>query len=282
MRRTIALSACLCGALAASPALAESTGAISHGQLRFSLLDLAPTDGINPALTFQPLPVPGVAPDEDLASVLTIAYANGGSEYVSTIDHGADPFTQTLAPSAFTCVTATLSGRAAPLTQQIDIAAHAQFDGPHWTQGHGDVNTPTLWFTLTPHTELTFNTTVRVDADVTGADQINEWFQEASSLYLLLGTWTKQVAWDSDYDMQTAGARDPLVRSLHDDFVLSVTVRNEGDTSLPGMVSFSTWAAASSSNQLPEVPEPGTWAMTLAGLGLLGVRLRAPRMRRTA
>ncbi len=60
-------------------------------------------------------------------------------------------------------------------------------------------------------------------------------------------------------------------------FMLSTTARDFG--SYPGTGRVDLWATLSFSNApIAAVPEPGTWAMWLGGLGLLGVALRRRRL----
>lgn len=271
------LAAVIAIALAAwqPPAMAGASGRVTQGQLSYTLVDLAPEDGIAPSLVFEPLPNPGPVDPVNMAHG-SVRYAVGDdSRFVEQAATGTDPLVLGYDLGSAGAITARLDGRGQPATQRLAIEAGAN------PGEHGDVQVGSwmyvgdMGFTLSANTRVEFSTTLHVQAGVTSAAGANEWFQSASWMYLMMGHFPDTTGFDWDHELVTVHA-DPAWGAPRDvDTTLTMTVAYD-NTALEGQygtVSFNTSVNAMAAQP---VPEPAALSMMFAGLLVLGgTRLRA-------
>jgi hypothetical protein len=134
----------------------------------------------------------------------------------------------------------------------------------------GRSRSPVQSFELAPHTGMTIYLDIGVDMS-SGLDPLSfQYGYGMGTLYGVLGDGTPQLRaeWADG-----VGSGFPVL-TLSGDHSLSLTFSNSGDTWLGGSFGWTVDSVANLYVAVP-VPEPGTWAMYLAGLALLaGARRR--------
>lgn len=238
------LAACLFLVLAAlaTPAMAQQAAGVGIGQLRYTLVDLDPDDGIAPWIGLN-----GYATHADAQ-----VYDQAGNRIDGVeIDHaGATGFDDDYAG---------LHADTRDATASVDLILHG---------GWGYVSAGQVFrFLLSPHTRVVFS----ADADAWARPEAPgvSWPTAIAELYGSLHGID-----DGERFTDTLRIEDGSLQRT-----LSVTAASEGDW-VDGRIAFDAYAVAES-HALP-VPEPAMPGMLLGGLGVLALAGRRRRQRRRA
>jgi hypothetical protein len=256
-------------AMLGSAAHAVATGTAEIGNLRITLYDLNPNDGIAPGFSFLPGAISIVAAGVD-------DYANAQflfdrADGVASFDPVAVQSTSPLG-DARASVTGDGSAEGVVATAQ----ARAQGFGGNvdtWVQAEA---LPVLGgFSLTPWTAVRFEADTVVTATTTVGCDDRCWWYEVMYASASLG-----VEVDGPVREQHIAYRDAQARyaPLGNGVFGGETVDNSGllgltfanASALETQANFYMSAFVSGASPFP-VPEPGTWALMLAGLGTFGL-----------
>lgn len=241
MLMAAALAACLGGWASAASAAATATSLI--GPLRVELLDLTPDDGVAPSFT---LHLVNGAPEVLSRNIWMSSegqYPNYGASGYGTLTHS---LTGVDAESTLT-----------PTSQYSEVNA----GGVPLTLGAG-ANVRSYWntgFTLGPNTE------VRFMADLTLSASHGEGETAVAEANLVMNGAPN--AGSEDYYIDSGSYTGSFSRTTY-----------SGATALQGTLSLSAGAGAFA--PASPVPEPGAWAMLLAGFAIVGAATRGGRRRR--
>lgn len=270
MSRITTVSLMLAAAFASTAAQAKVESYAVLGPVSVQLIDLDLTDGITPFLTPTGLDarVYGHAGDTAtpnytsydffLPSTLTgnvnTALSQGGSSIV-----GTDP----------TNATQTSSGSAMGPTASLGNQGY--YHGNSYVYGY---------FTLSANTRAIFSanasTSASSNAPITLSNVDEESAYAQSYLYgILNGNYVGQ---DSIYS-EGRNTGNPEDKSNSQTRTLQVNMNNASANSLAGYLLGQTITGGNSySNYIAAVPEPETYTMLLAGLGLVGISIRRNRI----
>lgn len=233
------LAACCAGLFALPPAMAESASAsASITGLSYQLIDLDLNDGIAPAISFV----------EYLDSTsFVVEGTNGGEQDVIDV-YGS---TSIVRPWGGAASTSSASGSSAEASLSDPV--------PDYHQSGAFINYRML-FTMTPFTRIEFSADATVGALRAGENVDGYGFARM----------------DADLD-------DPRGRQTYVEYVS--TIEGPRSRSMWGYLESGEYATAGRWNTLTTattygqltVPEPSTYAMLLAGVGLVGWRMRRTR-----
>jgi hypothetical protein len=245
--RTAALAA-----LAAFAVTAQATvsGSASLTNLHIQLVDLAPADGVDPYLR----------PYDDysaaLPPVVVSAYTNsGGQKYEAPLGSAltASGIAGPASASAYTT-----SGN--PLGSGVLPSAFASATAPSESNAQAEANLYRLgWTWLSPHSSLIMSGDASVNAswDAPNAESFNV----VSGLFVS----TIWGIYKSDWST-ISGAHGTISSSLKNHVFLNYA--NNSDSELAVYVSANAYVSVDATTP-PPVPEPATFTLSLAGLGLL-------------
>lgn len=243
------LIAAACAALLAStPVLAQSSSAsVEIAGFSYELIDLDLTDSITPALSFT----------EQLLSSSFYADGSGVFDFDEIDSHGATAMTR---PSG----AASTSTHAGGSSAEASYASSAPFDFQQFF-----AQTFQGWeFTLTPATGVLFRSTASLDASHEGDGAYSAASARMAGYLSHFGGNALELSDFTDTVLVDQGQRRyALSGYLH-----------SGQESLHGWVGIQTDATAYA---ISPAPEPSTWVMLLAGLGLVGRALVRSRSART-
>lgn len=243
--KTITLVAAVSAALAAAPAFAvtaSSSASASLGAFSYSLLDLDTSDGINTSISFSS----AVSAPFATATYLELP----ANSYQTTTDtSGATTVTVSTASSLATAtISTTLS--AAGSTSPVS-GNYGSFYAAASVPGSSGIS-----FTVTANTQVTFSALATVYAYTEGTTATSSYASAAARFDI------------ADYgggSLSTSTSSPATLQQL-----LSFTLINSTATTFSGLLSASVVAVGSVS----AVPEPETWALMLAGFGLLSAVAR--------
>ncbi|MDQ1834490.1 PEP-CTERM sorting domain-containing protein [Massilia scottii] len=270
--RTAILSAVLSLA-AAAPSYAATTARGTVSNIGFELIDLDLNDGITPSLNFN---VTGGYYFEDPYTELKLADQRSGyNDTQRQNETMSEPYQRSAsyAPSASTALNASASvtGR---LFGGLVMQAQASSAG-------GEAEATSLATSGHVHFILSPNTAVRITADLyataTRAPGLIDGGSYADVHFLIF----QDVPESSGYsrpDEHLAATYMPdesttsLFQATHVDYVLN----NRSSASITNMLTFNAMASAHTLATSP-VPEPATYGMLLAGLGVLAATARRRR-----
>lgn len=257
-------------AASSGPALADSRGQATVGNLRFTLFDLDLTDSVTPSLVWS---IPGFPSGLMSPGSLTVGYTLNDAQvrdhYLdSHISLPGSPARLSFSQGSHVSVEAALA-HPDPLGQLLSVSTQIAPSGQRVVSTTGELYSDRLGFTLSPNTRVTF----MADLSFTGGTQALADFDEQVDA---LG----EIAVDGhapfgDRITETALLQagtlrgDPLALdqtiSLSVDFNNAASSAAYGDVTLRLMSQAQYWPVSA-------VPEPSAYAMLLAGLALFGWR----------
>lgn len=264
-------AALLLAALACAPVFAQSSARAEISSIMFSLIDLDLTDGITPSLTFtSPVPFGESTAGWEI-------YDGHTGFLVNQEVRGTEPL-GTLAVSRLRSdLPHTVSDLAASISGTT-LADKALRTSASMLDRVGE-NTSTAWlrsgyvaFVLTPNTSVTLSADLLAMADAGGIAGPGLWATGYAAAYMGLAA-------QGDTDWSTARLEHNAVfgqdRGSGVAQTFSLTRANASNAEGAFVLGFQLQSTAYTSPIVaPPVPEPATYAMLLAGLGLLAARAR--------
>jgi len=247
-------------AAVALPARAQVHAAAATAHLGYVLTDLAPGDGVDPAAVFD-------AAQASLSRSLSIG-PRGGPIQIWT-DHEA-----TSAPWALDLDRDRVHGGTGYFG--TGSAAAVSIAPPRGGSVASDQSTDVVQrFRLAPHTAIVFSLDAGVDLFTDAASPLM--LDAAGATTLLVGAVGAAPPGSMLFDT----ASNWVGPAPTDQRTVTMVERWQNDSGAwaDGELSFRSWVFAEASDPalVPWVPEPRTWAMLVAGLGLLGWRARRTR-----
>ncbi|KQV45177.1 PEP-CTERM sorting domain-containing protein [Massilia sp. Root335] len=268
MRIALPLLAAL-AALAASPsALAQVQGTAEATNLRYSLTDLTPADGLAPAVNFTNgqavalsvqslLMAPGTRPDEHIADVTATA--------PTTLSRNWTPEVH---------VDASLGRLGVRTALTVDTVPDA------FTRGSATATLAPWYFTLAPHTGIAFSFDVAIAMALDEGANASEY--GGANAFATLYYRTASGAWSAPIVDGLFGSAGTSQAGVFAPFDLTRTATvswaNTGDTWIEGHVIYDVGVSGEVQGGPAPVPEPAGWAMLAAGVGLLGAVARRQRI----
>lgn len=262
MKRLIA--ACAALQLLAGGASA-ATGHVTHGNLTWTLIDLDPTDGIAPSLQFLPPPAGPLG----AARAYVSAFAGGALHEDTVVADDTDPLLAELdyRPAAYTH--ARVDGRADPATLSLSLDTNATLE-PNGASATAWLHGGALPFVLSANTGVTFHSSVLLQGERGTEPGIYDAWLASGTLTVSFDGLAPAQSVFTDYVSVTLSPSpgDPVAV----DFTRELTVdySNRTASSMTGDVAL----LAIGTTAIAPVPEPGMLPMALAGLALMGWRLR--------
>jgi hypothetical protein len=252
----------LLAALAASaPAWGQIQGSAEATNLRYTLTDLTPADGLAPAVNFTNgqavalsveslLMAPGIRPDQHIADVTATA--------PTTLSRNWTPEVH---------VDASL-GRLGVRTA-IDVAAAPDA----FTRGSASASLAPWYFTLAPHTAIAFSFDVAIAMALDEDASVSEYggANAFATLYYrtATGAWSAPIV-DGLFGSAGTSQAGVFPSSFDQTRTATVSWANTGDTWIDGHVIYDVGVGGEIQGGPPPVPEPAEWAMLVLGAGLLG------------
>jgi hypothetical protein len=253
----------------ATPALAQLNLSAATGGLHYTVTDLDPGDGIAPQATFTAPPTYELAGRLQVSPVGEAGWERDNTLYVSVPtalawDHGANR-----TGASFDGHGVVAAGSTGP--QSSDTV---------WISALGRYSV--RYFTLTPHTRITFTLDAALDLTVAGGIDSNA--LGSGDVYLDLVYSNKGSSSGlpnplGDIIQGKVGFLDGegvFHDSVHLNRTLVVTWDNNGAADDTAFVSYEAHVDGNTVvvPNVPAVPEPRAWAMLLLGCSVLGVRGR--------
>ena len=261
MRIVVPLLAALATLAASAPARGQIRGSAEATNLRYTLTDLAPADGLAPAVNFTNgrsvalsvqslLMAPGTRPDEHIADVTATA--------PTTLSRNWTPEVR---------VEASLGRLGVRTAIDVDTAPDA------FTRGDATATLAPWYFTLAPHTGIAFSFEVAIAMALDEGAGVSEY--GGANAFATLYYRTPTGAWSApivDGLFGSAGTSQAGGFPPSFDLTRTATVswQNTGDTWIDGHVIYDVGVLGEIQGGPPPVPEPAEWAMLVAGVALLG------------
>ncbi|RZJ09230.1 MAG: hypothetical protein EOP39_11985 [Rubrivivax sp.] len=264
-------------ALSGSASTAMSSATASISGVQWTLIDLAPGDGISPSITW----------DRPYSRELAWTAARQGDDesemYLSTSQYFWFGMTGAMASQPGVLAKTSILGDALTIqgsAYRADTAVREGYWGGYWANGN-PVTIPSLRFSLSPNTELVVSGTASVEASTTiglGYDEnfrlVNEQadasftllifdpraFSNDASAYLNASATGIEVVDPATGMASFSGQREALSRTF------SVTYANTGTTDKVLSMSFGVNIHGFSPFTASPVPEPSTSLLALLGL----------------
>ena len=241
--------------MAASTAYADNTATAALSNVHIQLIDLDPNDGIAPAVTF-------LSPGTTLVAMTQV----DGGDWVQTFITGnqGEPLGPLAAQVGSVSVSSTLLpgnlfAGAGPTV--LASATVGDLNAGGWGNGHAIQSQ----FTLSANTRLVM--TADASVNVSGAEGTAAYAYGQLVLQKLDFSSFSIVAIQASLDPGSSWPYIPAPATLQASF------DNGTGVSMDGWIS-----AIASASVTTAVPEPGSYALMLLGLGLLGHRVRRKRL----
>jgi PEP-CTERM motif len=282
---------------AAASANATSFSSATLGPIQVQLFDLNPLDGVGPSITF--------LTNGNGSGNYAYAYASNYSLgiYAGETNYGSNSFSSVSAnaniPSTFSTASIT-SGPNETSAQGVSLSASGQVSGT----SNNDSNSYSAYalapnsyyngnFVLSAYTMVTFSALATSSAtttvgnvpyqgseyaqasaglSVSGSAPLGAGYQNSSANVSSYASYTYSYAWDDQaqqYVYTYSGQQDSSTN------MVGVSFTNLTSADKQGTVSANVYAYGSSS--IAAVPEPETYAMLLAGMGVIATIARRRR-----
>ncbi|HEX8612677.1 MAG TPA: PEP-CTERM sorting domain-containing protein [Telluria sp.] len=270
------LLAGLCALACAHPALAQISVRTSIGNLTYTLTDLDPNDGIAPSL--MPL---ASAPRASTSMALTITNDGVRNQYIEHMINGTMPLdpvsdvnyyasSDGTPPTRLAAAASVSGGSLSDLALEASAYNNASA-GDHIAASLAATNAAP--FVLSPMTLITFSMDYAIH-DAIGPLPLDaplfSTYSAVSFIFLVQEEYSLEYVADS---VTYFGGRDSY--GTAGPGTLNVSYANREAVGLTSYMTLNAWANATTNIPMP-VPEPMTYAMLLAGLGIVvGARRRA-------
>jgi len=251
-------------------ACAAGRAEVYIGPVQYKLVDLNTTDELAPTLQFS-----AGASSQRPSIASAFAGANGIVSQQSTPDVNGDDidFHITLPPVE---VRSTITGRSSPEDLSISATSVVLDDigTSRWNYARAE-SYASFDFVLSANTQAVFSFDSRLIAVMDGQTPNRSeqaYASMSASAVIYDGGWT---IGGSDWMMVISQNVNPQDPNTDFDGVLTFTVANTKPYEVSGTIgTIAITQAAVVSIEIPAVPEPGTYGMLLAGLGLVGFAAR--------
>ncbi|WP_229261901.1 FxDxF family PEP-CTERM protein [Duganella guangzhouensis] len=267
--------AMLLGSLVINVASASSSVSATLGNLHYTLIDLDPNDGITPSIVFG-----NVGYTDRSSQTSTYAYDDANGVH--------SKFNRAVAPSITSSVTQSspqysmsASASGTSMLNSGVLSAYLQTSGDNKVSFDYDSTADfgVLQFTLSAHTAITFYADASVSAASSGLPS-GGYRNSALGIATLSGSFGGNGTALSFFNEDARASLDQIVGSAGADLpvtdaknqTLEFTYNNLLDIGIRGYVTSSVGTYATLA--VLAVPEPETYAMLLAGLGLIGAIAR--------
>jgi PEP-CTERM motif len=275
MMRKVVIHAAAAAATAALPAaaIADTVASSSLSNMRFTLIDLRPNDGIAPQVTFDSATLNGKRSYVQGSALDTF---HGGFDYQSYERSGNSAF----GPAAGARDGARAGSNAAVIggsgTQQPGLSASGYTKGGLSTRDNAFnawayVSDAPLEFTLTPHTRLVWSADYEMETQTThGRWNANDGTEHAFARATMGLYDANSHTLDEADHWQQATFSGNSGQDVHHAGLLSVSFDNRSNHSFDGSMAAYTGVYGEVTGNVGSVPEPATNAMLLAGLAMVG------------
>jgi hypothetical protein len=253
---------------ACAPAWGRIQGTAEATNLRYTLTDLTPADGLAPAVNFTNgqsvalsvrslLMAPGTRPDDHIADVTATT--------PTTLSRNWTPAVH---------VDASLGRLGVRTAIDVDAVPDA------FVRGSASAALSPWTFTLAPHTGIAFSFDVAIAMALGESATGNEYggANAFATLYYrtATGAWSAPIA-DGLFGAVGTSQAAVYPSSIDQTRTATVSWENTGDTWIEGQVIYDVGVSGEIQGGPAPVPEPGEWAMLVVGLGLLAAKKHRPR-----
>lgn len=273
----VAMSACVLSTPIQAAAL-EASSSVNLSGLSFRLLDLDPTDGIDPSMQL----ISGDLSWEVVADLQSTSTLPLFGEVQAAQSQPIDaqnllmPVQSALnTPTGQSLAEITVSTISASASTKMD-AATARTGASQSASSYTDlIYSRFIEYSLSANTALFIGGRYALNADVLADETVGYGFAQANFLLSARrlspdGDWVDYIIEDAVSVWALAGTESKFDS-------INMFLANESTTSQRQQLRLSTWAAASAQGLVSDVPEPTSLALLLAGLGVTAVRTRRCR-----
>lgn len=280
-RRTLVRAAAGAALAALSTvAVADIMASASLTEMRFTLIDLRPNDGITPQVTFESVALDG-RPSYIRGTALDTFH--GGFNYQQFERSGKTAYGEAADSRAMTRVGASAHVIGGSANQRPGLTASGYTHGnlairDNAFDAWAYANDAPLEFKLTPYTTLVWSADYALDTQTTHGYWNAEDGTERAFARTTMGFYDghDRVIEEADH-FQYATFRGQDGQTVHNDGLMSVSVTNRGGDIFSGSMASSVGVYGEVSGYVGSVPEPSTYAMMLGGLALVGAVVRRRR-----
>jgi PEP-CTERM motif len=280
---------------AAASANATSISSASLGPIQIQLFDLNTLDGVAPSITF-------INSSGNVATASASAFNFNGNYYSSEWNYGSNSFSSVSANASIPSTTSKANitnGLDDSSPQGASFSASAQESGVHafcCSLSNANAYARTPWdnvgFTVGANTKVTFSAMATSSANTTVGLDVNNGGLEKAIARVRMSAWgsdssgsgnqssnayiESEAGYNYAWDFQ---AQEFIYTSLgqqnYRSDMLEVSFTNQSSDNKEGYFLVDVYAYTNSS--IPVVPEPETYAMLLAGLGVMAAIARRHR-----
>lgn len=256
--------------LAPPAAEATATARVVQGPLGYTLVDLAPNDGIAPALSFQPAPGIDAHPEQatilhSIGGIWTIDDKDGDGSGALSLDWSG------LARSG----SVRIAGAAAPGSLLLDAQASSAL--PDGVFGRTEAYASSAWmsFVLSPHTAVRVSSSAQASGSVDGGDPgVYEYARAQSELNAMLRFADGAVAFYGDGRQSEASSAAGDASGFDEGQLFDLTFGNDSGATASGYLYADAFVWTYATSQVSSVPEPGAAWLLAPGVLILGLRSR--------